>query len=105
MPRFLFHVDGKKVNLDDIPDGTVKSLFVNVRDAMQSQLHSQQCSIHHSEPTVSLFSKDDRFGGYAVGTCCQEFSSIITPLVKVNIPGVDSTLTRLTRTMKYSSMG
>ena len=105
MARFVFHIDGKKLDCDAIPNGAIKSLFANLRSAIDSQLKSQRCQVHRLEPTVSLFSQNDQFSGYCLGTCCQAFDEIIEPLVKVNIPGVDSSATRMVRTVKYSSIG
>ena len=105
MAKFVFHIDGQKFDLDAIPNGAIKSLFANLRTTIDSQLKSQQCQVHHLEPTVSLFSQNDRFSGYCLGTCCQAFDEIIEPLVKVNIPGVDSSAMRMVRTLKYSSIG
>ncbi len=104
-PDSFYHIDEQEVKFHDIPDGEIKSLFANMRDAIDSNLHSQQCRIHHSEPTVTLVSKNGLFSGYGFGACCDEFHNIIEPLMKVNIPGVDSEATRLTRTVEYSSMG
>jgi len=63
MAKFVFHVDGKKLDFDAIPNSAIKSLFATLRSVIDSQLKPQQCQVHHLEPTVSLFSQDDRFSG------------------------------------------
>ena len=103
MARFVCHIDRKKVDFNDIPNGQIKSLFANLREAIDLQLHSQQCKTHHLEPTISLFSENERFSGYAIGGCCQEFIDIISPLVKPNIP-VDSSAVTFARTSKYTTI-
>jgi hypothetical protein len=105
MATFVFHIDGEKLEFDDIRDGAIKSLIAEVKSVIDSQLKSQQCRVHHLGPAVALFSQNGQFSGYTLGTCCKTFGELIASLVEVRIPGNDSAATRVTRSFKYSSNG
>lgn len=50
MVQFMFMINQKKVEFQDIPDGPIKSSFEILKSALADRLGSVSCPTHHRSP-------------------------------------------------------
>ena len=83
MATFMFNIDRQQVTLENLPDGPLKQMFVNLKTSIANQLRPLKCKAHRHEPVVMLQSDGGKARLSGVSTCCTEFGSTVRDGLKL----------------------
>ena len=83
MATFMFKIDRQQVTMENLPEGPLKQMFVNLKTSIANQLRPLKCKTHRHEPVVMLQSDGGKAKLSGVSTCCTEFGSTVRERLKL----------------------
>jgi hypothetical protein len=101
MATFIFKIDNRQVELNDMPAGALKSSFSALHDTLSTHIGMGSCKDHHHEPVFVLRSEGDRAILAGFSTCCEGYGNDIRKTLSLAHVALSPEMTITTRKYTY----